>query len=60
MDNILIPCSDRLPSEGGEYKIKHNCGTNNGEGVMQYDTATGWKVPEPIQDFYKVLAWYEN
>lgn len=52
----LIPCSMRLPSTGGEYRIKHNCGTNNGEGTMQFDTITGWKVPEPIRDFYKVVG----
>lgn len=52
-----ISVHKELPSENGEYKVQHNFPTNGGIGYAEYDTKTGWDIPESIRPFYKIKAW---
>jgi len=52
-------CSDRLPTENGEYRIKNNSECNDGNGLVRFDTEKGWDIPDIIRPFYKVIGWYE-
>ena len=58
--DLFVRCEDKLPEENGLYRIKHNCGANEGNGVMQYSTIYGWDVPNAIRSFYRVIAWAPN
>lgn len=56
----FILCEQRLPTENGEYDIRHNCGTKNGFGRGQFDVNAGWLVPDAIKSFFKVTDWFES
>jgi len=49
-----------MPTVSGPYRIKNNSNCNNGDGVVEYHTATGWAIPKAIKPFYQVLAWYDD
>ena len=63
MDNKLSPlilCSDRLPTESGEYEVLNNSGCNSGRGRVPFVVGEGWKIEEIIRSFYVVIGWFEN
>lgn len=58
--DLFVRCSDRLPDKDGEYRVKHNCGCNNGDGKLWFTVEHGWDTPAMTRSFYRVIAWAPN